>query len=75
MYTTSGVDSEGLHKLLLLLPDGFGLAPHNVILADNFAKQGWEVIAPDYFEGEHPLSPAQHGAKGGTRERKVETGL
>jgi dienelactone hydrolase len=37
--------------LLLLLPDGFGLAKHNLILADNFAKEGWHVIVPDYFEG------------------------
>lgn len=36
---------------LLLLPDGFGLAKHNLILADNFAKEGWHVIVPDYFEG------------------------
>ncbi|KIW12696.1 hypothetical protein PV08_09974 [Exophiala spinifera] len=43
------VPSRGL---LLLLPDGFGLARHNFILADRFASQGWRVIVPDYFEGD-----------------------
>lgn len=38
--------------LLLLLPDGFGLANHNIILADNFSQEGFHVILPDYFEGE-----------------------
>jgi dienelactone hydrolase len=38
--------------LLLLLPDGFGLATHNFTLADDFAKEGWHVIVPDYFEGQ-----------------------
>jgi dienelactone hydrolase len=37
--------------LLVLLPDGFGLAKHNMILADEFAKEGYRVIIPDYFEG------------------------
>ncbi|KAH8802958.1 Alpha/Beta hydrolase protein [Xylogone sp. PMI_703] len=36
---------------LLLLPDGFGLVMHNFILADLFAKQGWAVFVPDYFQG------------------------
>ena len=39
--------------LLLLLPDGFGLAKHNFILADSFAQKGWEVVVPDYFEGQY----------------------
>ncbi|KIW69226.1 hypothetical protein PV04_05114 [Phialophora macrospora] len=38
--------------LLLLLPDGFGLAKHNLILADEFAKEGYRVVIPDYFEGD-----------------------
>ncbi|KIW90068.1 uncharacterized protein Z519_09499 [Cladophialophora bantiana CBS 173.52] len=43
------VPSRGL---LLLLPDGFGLARHNLILADRFASEGWHVLVPDYFEGD-----------------------
>ncbi|KAK4946332.1 hypothetical protein LTR10_014530 [Elasticomyces elasticus] len=46
----ASTDSRG--GLLLLLPDGFGFAKHNLILADDFAKEGWKVIVPDYFEGE-----------------------
>ncbi|KAF2846856.1 alpha/beta-hydrolase [Plenodomus tracheiphilus IPT5] len=37
--------------LLLLLPDGFGHVTHNFILADEFAKEGWHVVVPDYYEG------------------------
>lgn len=36
--------------VLLLLPDGFGLAKHNFILADHFAEAGWYVVIPDYYE-------------------------
>jgi dienelactone hydrolase len=42
--------------ILLLLPDGFGIAQHNFILADQFAARGWQVIIPDYYEGE-PFPP------------------
>ncbi|OAP56478.1 hypothetical protein AYL99_09657 [Fonsecaea erecta] len=45
-------DSYASKGILLLLPDGFGLAKHNLILADNFAKEGWRVIIPDYFESD-----------------------
>jgi hypothetical protein len=37
--------------LLLFLPDGFGLATHNLILADLFASRGWCTMVVDYFEG------------------------
>jgi hypothetical protein len=37
--------------LLLLLPDGFGLATHNLILADLFASRGWCTMVVDYFKG------------------------
>lgn len=38
--------------VLLILPDGFGLAKHNFILADKFAEAGWHVLIPDYYEGD-----------------------
>lgn len=41
--------------ILLLLPDGFGHATHNLILADKFAQEGWHVVIPDYFEGQQEL--------------------
>jgi hypothetical protein len=37
--------------LLLFFPDGFGLATHNLILADLFASRGWLTMVVDYFEG------------------------
>jgi hypothetical protein len=37
--------------LLLFFPDGFGLATHNLILADLFASRGWCTMVVDYFEG------------------------
>jgi hypothetical protein len=37
--------------LLLFLPDGFGLATHNLILADLFASRGWFTMVVDYFKG------------------------
>jgi hypothetical protein len=42
--------------LLLFYPDGFGLATHNLILADLFASRGWCTMVVDYFEGlvSHP---------------------
>jgi hypothetical protein len=39
---------------VLVLPDGFGLALHNKLLADKFAAQGWNAIIPDYFQGHLP---------------------
>lgn len=51
----SGTQESSQHErgLLLLLPDGFGLARHNQILADRFAGEGWHVIVPDYYEGQN----------------------
>ena len=45
--------TEPTQATLLLLPDGFGLAQHNFILADNFAVEGFSVVMPDYFEGKN----------------------
>ena len=45
----AGDDSS--RRVLLLLPDGFGMARHNFILADSLSQKGWDVIIPDYFEG------------------------
>ena len=52
----SSVDQASSKGLLLLLPDGFGLAKHNFILADTFAREGFHVIIPDYFEGSYKMS-------------------
>jgi hypothetical protein len=42
---------SSLRGLLLFFPDGFGLATHNMILADLFASRGWCTMVVDYFEG------------------------
>lgn len=47
----SPANSDGLSRVLLLLPDGFGLVKHNFLLADLFAEKGWRVLIPDYYEG------------------------
>ncbi|KAL2783265.1 dienelactone hydrolase [Aspergillus keveii] len=36
---------------ILILPDGFGLAIHNIILADKFATYGYDVSILDYYQG------------------------
>ena len=45
------VGIELQHATVLLLPDGFGHAKHNYILADRFARSGYRTLIPDYFEG------------------------
>jgi len=55
VYCVAPEDKSGIPKILMLLPDGFGLAMHNRILADKFAGLGWHAFLPDYFEGEHFL--------------------
>lgn len=52
VYSTKPPTSTPCKGRLLLLPDGFGLARHNFILADRFAKAGWHAMVPDYFEGD-----------------------
>lgn len=52
VYTVAPPDLTAETSTLLFLPDGFGLASHNIILCDLFASQGWLVLMPDYFEGE-----------------------
>ncbi|KAH7195000.1 Alpha/Beta hydrolase protein [Fusarium oxysporum] len=37
---------------ILFLPDVFGLATHNKILADEYAKFGYNTTIVDYFQGE-----------------------
>ncbi|KAI6021444.1 Alpha/Beta hydrolase protein [Pisolithus microcarpus] len=40
-------------KVLLLLTDMFGLTlPNNLLLVDDFTKQGYRTIAPDYLNGD-----------------------
>lgn len=51
VYTVAPAQVTNETSTLLLLPDGFGLATHNIILGDKFASQGWLVYLPDYFEG------------------------
>lgn len=50
-YISSPEGVQPVRGTLLLLPDGFGLARHNLMLADAFAQTGWRVIVPDLFEG------------------------
>lgn len=50
-YVSSPEGVQPVRGTLLLLPDGFGLARHNLMLADAFAQTGWRVIVPDLFEG------------------------
>ncbi|KAL6228857.1 hypothetical protein BDW75DRAFT_226118 [Aspergillus navahoensis] len=52
VYETFIVPTNQERGLLLLLPDGFGHVTHNFILADGFAREGWHVLMPDYFEGD-----------------------
>lgn len=51
VYQSSPPPNTPTCGTLLLLPDGFGLARHNLILADSFAQEGWSTVVPDYFEG------------------------
>ncbi|KEF51200.1 uncharacterized protein A1O9_12703 [Exophiala aquamarina CBS 119918] len=47
--------SQPIHPqhVLVILPDGFGHAKHNFVLADLFAeKLGIQAMVPDYFKGE-----------------------
>ncbi|KAK5311794.1 hypothetical protein LTR93_011592 [Exophiala xenobiotica] len=48
-YSSGNRDSP---EVLLLLSDGFGLAMHNLMLADNLAQNEWHVVVPDYFQGD-----------------------
>ncbi|KAK0457850.1 dienelactone hydrolase endo-1,3,1,4-beta-D-glucanase [Desarmillaria tabescens] len=41
------------NKVILFLPDAFGITlPNNQLLADDFAKNGYKTIIPDYFNGD-----------------------
>ncbi|PCD26104.1 hypothetical protein AU210_012536 [Fusarium oxysporum f. sp. radicis-cucumerinum] len=62
VYTVAPVQVTDETSTLLLLPDGFGLATHNIILSDKFASHGWLVFLPDYYEGD-PLPEALLGPK------------
>ncbi|EIN09463.1 alpha/beta-hydrolase [Punctularia strigosozonata HHB-11173 SS5] len=42
-------------KVILFLPDVFGLAQNNKLVADAFAKNGFKTILPDYLNGD-PIS-------------------
>jgi dienelactone hydrolase len=53
VYETPVPVAKSKKGLMLLLPDGFGLATHNLVLADSFAQEGWHIVVPDYFEGQH----------------------
>ncbi|EXJ70647.1 uncharacterized protein A1O5_05637 [Cladophialophora psammophila CBS 110553] len=56
VYETGSPNENG--NILLYCPDGFGHALHNQYLADRFAECGWQVILPDYYEGD-PV-PLEH---------------
>jgi len=77
-------------KAVIYLPDVFGLElPNNLLLVDDFARNGFKVVAPDLFEGD-PVPPdalstgtfdlptwiSKHSADHtGKRARKVIEGL
>ncbi|KAJ7233088.1 dienelactone hydrolase endo-1,3,1,4-beta-D-glucanase [Mycena rebaudengoi] len=49
---TPGVDYPK-DKVLLFLPDGFGLdLPNAQLLADDFARNGFKTVIPDYLNGD-----------------------
>ncbi|KAK0203070.1 hypothetical protein DFS33DRAFT_1344773 [Desarmillaria ectypa] len=40
-------------KVVLFLPDAFGIVlPNAQLLADDFAKNGFRTVVPDYFNGD-----------------------
>ncbi|CAM1501271.1 Fc.00g104330.m01.CDS01 [Cosmosporella sp. VM-42] len=47
--TPNGGSKQGS---ILFLPDGFGLAAHNLRVADMYAENGFETTIVDYFEGD-----------------------
>lgn len=51
VYTSNPGQNGRSDHVLLLLPDGYGPATHNIILADLYAQAGYRTILPDYFEG------------------------
>ncbi|KAJ4152120.1 hypothetical protein NW765_017629 [Fusarium oxysporum] len=52
VYTSKPGQNGRSDHVLLLLPDGYGPATHNIILADLYAAAGYQTIMPDYFEGD-----------------------
>ncbi|PBK65878.1 alpha/beta-hydrolase [Armillaria solidipes] len=41
------------NKVILFLPDAFGITlPNAQLLADDFAKNGFKIVMPDYFNGD-----------------------
>ncbi|KAK5047059.1 hypothetical protein LTR84_007001 [Exophiala bonariae] len=53
VYISSAGQNKSSKDVLLVLPDGFGLAKHNLIMADLFAEHlGVQTIVPDYYEGD-----------------------
>ncbi|KAI5889215.1 alpha/beta-hydrolase [Schizophyllum commune H4-8] len=52
-YISTPSGAYAKEKVLLLLADAFGpVLPNNQLLADDFARNGFKVVAPDYFAGE-----------------------
>ncbi|KZV70953.1 alpha/beta-hydrolase [Peniophora sp. CONT] len=52
-YVATPSDEYDKTKVVLYLTDAFGIELlNNRLLADDFARNGYKVIAPDFFEGE-----------------------
>lgn len=76
VYVTGDPASD---KLLILCPDIWSIQKKNTqIMADNFAKQGYVVVAPDFFFGDpytgtFPSDNLWEWLKGHMPETKIES--
>lgn len=49
---------------LVLIQEIFGVTDHIRDMADDYAKDGYEVLAPSLFDREHPGFEAEYGGEG-----------
>ncbi|KAF5346402.1 hypothetical protein D9758_012752 [Tetrapyrgos nigripes] len=58
-------------KVLLFLPDAFGVAQNNKLLVDDFARNGYKTVMLDYFEGDAVPEAAYETLIAGMRGEKL----
>ncbi|EIN05293.1 chlorocatechol-degradation protein [Punctularia strigosozonata HHB-11173 SS5] len=67
-YVSTPAEDYPKDKVVLFLTDVFGLAQNNKLVADDFARNGFKTIVPDYLESD-PIPPFdQHATLGFNRE-------